>query len=123
MPFVNENNINFSDFSLIENLSEIDILINLQNRFNEKKIYTKIDNILLILNSYEKNFFIENIENFINLNEENFEPNLFNFVLKIIEKFLINDKNQNILILNKNGSEKTKTKKNILNYVVYYFLE
>ena len=38
LPFVNENNINFSDFSLIENLSEIDILINLQNRFKEKKI-------------------------------------------------------------------------------------
>ena len=100
IPYINDENININDMASDIDMSEIDILNNISNRFlKNKKTFTNVGSTLLIVNPYKKNDEIysnEKIENYINLHKINppeirkkcEEPHLYDLILIAIENLL-----------------------------------
>jgi len=76
----------------------------LEDRFYNKKIYTKLGSILLSINPYE--YFEDNIIDQVHLNKE------VDNILKNLE-----NKNQIIIVSGESGSGKTETTKQIIHYL------
>ena len=114
-------------------MSEIDILNNISNRFLKNKItFTNVGPTLLIVNPYKKdNELYSNlkIENYINLHNINppeirkkcEEPHLYDLILISIENLLKTGNNQSIIISGESGAGKTETAKNALKCIIYFF--
>ena len=133
IPYINDENININDMASDIDMSEIDILNNISNRFlKNKKTFTNVGSTLLIVNPYKKNDEIysnEKIENYINLHQINppeirkkcEEPHLYDLILIAIENLLKTGNNQSIIISGESGAGKTETAKNALKCIIYYF--
>ena len=133
IPYINDENININDMASDIDMSEIDILNNISNRFlKNKKTFTNVGSTLLIVNPYKKNDEIysnEKIENYINLHKINppeirkkcEEPHLYDLILITIENLLKTGNNQSIIISGESGAGKTETAKNALKCIIYYF--
>jgi len=118
----------------LKEISEIDILNNLSNRFIESnKIFTNINSLLLMINpnkKIEKIFSYKKIEYYIEEHKINSpeiriecdKPHLFDIILISIENLFKNYTNQSIIINGECGSGKTEIYKYSINCIIYYLL-
>ena len=118
----------------LKEISEIDILNNLTNRFiDSNKIFTNINSLLLMINpnkKLEKMFSNKTIEYYIEEHKinspeiriESNKPHLYDIILISIENLFKNHNDQSIIINGECGSGKTEIFKYSINCIIYYLL-
>ena len=127
LPYFNDININIDDLSILDDLNDMDILYNLNNRFSSKVYFTDVGNILLFLNPYSNkdqiyNDEILNIYDKKNLDAKNtiYMPHLYKKIYNILENIKDGKNNkQTILIQGEVGSGKSE----VINQSIIYILK
>lgn len=107
----------------IDNLLYIDeinidkILSILNERYNKKKIYTYLGDVLISINPYK---YYQGDENIYSFNKEYNEAHLWTKMNQIYNDLFNNNTNQVILVSGESGSGKTETVKQIIHYLNQY---
>jgi myosin protein heavy chain len=107
----------------IDNLLYIDeinidkILSILEERYNKKKIYTYLGDVLISINPYK---YYQGDENIYSFNKEYTEAHLWTKMNQIYKDLFNNNTNQVILVSGESGSGKTETVKQIIHYLNQY---
>ncbi|XP_029450729.1 unconventional myosin-Ia isoform X2 [Rhinatrema bivittatum] len=107
------------DMVLLDPLSEVSMIKNLKERFNQDEIYTYIGNVVISINPYKPLpiYTPERVEEYRNCNFYELKPHIYAIADEAYQSLRDRDKDQCILITGESGAGKTEASKLVMSYV------
>ena len=125
------DDINVNDMAEVSPINTKDLLMNIQNRYNEDSIFTNVGETLIITNPYQiiPGLYTEDkmqeIIDFCKANSvemyERGQPHCFDTTMHSIFDLLNQCKNQALVISGESGAGKTECAKLCMKFIAYYF--
>lgn len=108
------------DLSQLQTFNEAVLLINLQSRYMNKKIYTNLYSNLIIINPYSPNSRLtssKRVKRYWKYSLDTLDPHIFSIGKAAYFDLYYNNKSQSILIGGESGSGKTESTKHLLKFL------
>lgn len=109
-----------ANLSDLKNFNEAGLLINLQNRYSQQKIYTQMNSTLIILNPYSQIPGLisqSSISQYLTSDINTLPPHIFTTAKSAFEAMREKKSSQVILISGESGAGKTETAKHVIRFL------